>query len=117
MICSYSLAKDIIPNVALMIHIKAVVLQEAPGFGEVKTFPLKQQASENDDLTVQRNSLETKIIDTKKQNNRHKSKIIDTKSNIIDTKKKILDTKSKIINPIRKIIDTKKKQKIDTKAK
>ena len=52
MICSYSLAKDIIPNVALMIHIKAVVLQEAPGFGEVKTFPLKQQASENDDLTV-----------------------------------------------------------------
>ena len=47
MICSYSLAKDIIPNVALMIHIKAVVLQEAPGFGEVKTFQLKQQASEN----------------------------------------------------------------------
>ena len=40
MICSYSLAKDIIPNVALMIHIQAVVLQEAPGFGEIKTFPL-----------------------------------------------------------------------------
>ena len=85
MICSYSLAKDIIPNVALMIHIKAVVLQEAPGFGEVKTFPLKQQASENDDLTVQRNSHETKIIDTK-------SKMIDTKSKIIDTKSKIIDT-------------------------
>ena len=86
MICSYSLAKDIIPNVALMIHIKAVVLQEAPGFGEVQTFPLKQQASENDDLIVQRNSHETKIIDTK-------SKMIDTKSKIIDTKSKIIDTK------------------------
>ena len=81
MICSYSLAKDIIPNVALMIHIKAVVLQEAPGFGEVKTFPLKQQASENDDLTVQRNSLDTK------------SKMIDTKSKIIDTKSKIIHKK------------------------
>ena len=51
MICSYSLAKDIIPNVALMIYIEAVVLQEAPGFGEIKTFPLK--ASESKMMTSQ----------------------------------------------------------------
>ena len=110
MICSYSLAKDIIPNVALMIHIKAVVLQEAPGFGEVKTFQLKQQASENDDLTVQRNSHETKIIDTK-------SKMIDTKSKIIDTKKEN-NRHQKQNNKHNKQNNRHKKNKIiDTKAK
>ena len=109
MICSYSLAKDIIPNVALMIHIKAVVLQEAPGFREVRTFPLKQQASENDDLTVQRNSLETKIIDTK-------SKMIDTKSKIIDTKKEN-NRHQKQNNKHNKQNNRHKNKIIDTKAK